>query len=132
MNERTTPGFAELVAIKFSGPLLLLISLILLNVMDFSWGLGFAFGAIGGLVGSYFSWLHLQRLADEFNGGRATRVQQSAIGGTLAGVILMAVVLAVSATTPFLSLFAAGAGLFTQKIMIGLTPFLRRSDGSYR
>jgi len=131
MSERTLDGFAELVALKFSLPTLLFISLVLFN-WHFSWSLGFLLGGAGGLLGSYFTWVHWQKLSEKFENKSESQFHQSAWGGTLASVALMAVVLFVSATSPWLDLFAAAAGLFVTKIFIGLTPFLRRTHGSHR
>lgn len=132
MSERTLAGFAESVALKLSVPTLLFISLILLN-WELSWSLGFILGGAGGLLGSYFTWLHWQKLSEQFQNNKTeSQFQQSAWGGTLASVALMAVVLFVSAMSPWLNLFATAAGLFVTKIFIGLTPFLRRMHGSHR
>ncbi len=131
MSERTHDGFAELVALKLSVPTLLFISLVLLN-WEISWSLGFILGGAGGLLGSYFTWMHWQKLSEKSENKSEGQFHQSAWGGALASVVLMAVVLFVSASTPWLDLFAAAAGLFVTKIFIGLTPFLRRTHGSHR
>ena len=67
MNDRVNPvDFAELTRLRFSVPCFFLIALALMG-WDVSWGLGYALGAAGGLLGSYFSWLHLQKLSESLS-----------------------------------------------------------------
>jgi len=128
MNERTGEGFVELVSLKFSIPLLLLVVVALLN-WELSLGLGVALGGAAGLVGAYFSWLHLKKLSEQMYEKTGSQVQRAAIGGTLASILLMTVVLAAGALLPWLNVFAVAGGLFLPKLVIGLSPFLRRSHG---
>lgn len=126
MNQRTSHNdFAEVASLKVGLPLLLLIVVAL-----FIWGaalaLGFALGALGGLVSSYFSWLHLVKIAENMDKKSPGQVQRAAFGGTLASVALMALVLAAAAAVPWLNLYTTAAGLFAPKLLIGLFPFLRR------
>lgn len=128
MNERTSEGFVQLASLKLSGPIFLLIVVALLN-WGLALGLGFALGAAAGLAGAYFSWMHLKKLSEQLHEKTGSQVQRAAFGGTLAGIALMALVLAVAALLPWLNLFATAAGLFAPRLLIGLSPFLRRSDG---
>ncbi len=131
MNERTGLGFAELVSFKLTAVVVLPVSAAL-----WAWGaplaLGFALGATAAMVGAYFSWLHLHKLSQQLESKSAGQLQRSAAGGTLANVALMAVVLAVAAAAPWLDVVSTAAGLFTTKLLAGLTLFLRRSHGRNR
>lgn len=127
MNQRTSHNdFVELASLKLGLPVLLLI-----GVGLFNWGvplaLGFVLGALGGWVSSYFSWLHLVKIAENMDEKSQGHLQRAAFGGTLASVALMALVLAAAATAPWLNLYTTAAGLFAPKLLIGLFPFLRRT-----
>lgn len=129
MSDRVNPvDFAELTWLRFSVPFFTLIALALMG-WDLSWGLGYALGAAGGVVGSYFSWLHLQKLAEGLGSKSQGQLQRGAFGGGVAGVLLMAVVLGVSAWTSWLNVYATAAGLFFTKLWIGLMPIVRRNHG---
>lgn len=129
MNERVNPvDFAELTWLRFSVPFFALIALALMG-WDLSWGLGYALGAAGGLLGSYFSWLHLQKLSESLTTKSRGQVQRSAFSGGLAGVLLMAVVLGFSVWTSWLNVYATAAGLFFTKLWIGVMPMVRRGHG---
>jgi len=128
MNQRTSRSdFVELASLKLVGPLALFVFVALFN-----WGtalaLGFALGVLGGGVGSYFSWLHFNQLAQQTENKSPSQVQRAAWGGTLASVALMATVLAVAAYAPWLDVLACAVGLLLPKLLIGLSPFLRRTS----
>ncbi|HEY5595749.1 MAG TPA: hypothetical protein VIL47_00605 [Candidatus Bipolaricaulota bacterium] len=132
MNDHVNPvDFAELTWLRFSVPFFVLVTLALMG-WDSSWGLGYALGAAGGLLGSYFSWLHLQKLAESLSSKSQGQLQRSAFGGGLAGVLLMAAVLGVSISTSWLNAYATAAGLFFTKLWIGLMPIVRRGHGRNR
>lgn len=120
--------FAELTWLRLSVPLFVLVTLALM-AWNASWGLGYALGAAGALLGAYFSWLHVQKLSENLTSKNQGQIQRSAFGGGFAGVLLMAVVLAVSAWTAWLNVFATAAGLFFTRLWLGIMPIVRRERG---
>lgn len=132
MNERVNPvDFAELTWLRFSVPFFVVIALALMG-WNLSWGLGYALGAAGGLLGSYFSWLHLQKLSESLDSKSQGQLQRGAFGGGLAGVLLMAVVLGISVGTSWLNVYATAAGLFFTKLWSGVMPIVRGGHGRNR
>lgn len=122
-------GFVELASLPVLVPVLVFTSAALW-LWGLSWALGFALGAGGALLGAYFSLLHLRKLFREPPDER--RLRRGAASGALAGIAFMAGVLAASVLIPWLDFIAVAAGLLATKLLIGLTPTLRRHDGRDR
>jgi len=124
-------GFIELTSLPALLPVLLAVTAAL-SLFEAALALGFALGAAGALFGSYLTLLHLRQLFERAPTSSEGQFKRGAFSGTLASVALMVGVLALGALVPWLDFFATAAGLLAAKLLIGLTPVLRRRHGGDR